>query len=84
MRLTQKRIERWQADVERAEALLRRVEDEARQYRMASKGSRLDHLTGLTHTMLEVRSGAGKPRGGFVEVRERLTALAKAEARTHV
>lgn len=75
MRLTQKRIERWQADVERAEALLRRVEDEARQYRMAAKGSRLDHLTDVTVQFRRVREES--------EVVVALAALAKAEARSH-
>lgn len=75
MRLTQKRIERWQADVERAGAILRRVEGEARQYRMASKGSRLDHLT---RVVAELRIDADvRP------TRDALAELAKAEARTH-
>jgi len=75
VRLTRKRIERWQADVERAGAILRRVEGEARQYRMASKGSRLDHLT---RVVAELRIDADvRP------ARDALAELAKAEARTH-
>lgn len=46
-RLTPARIERWQADQAKAIELLRKIEREASEYRVAAKGGRLSHLTNV-------------------------------------
>lgn len=82
MRLTKARVERWQKDLERADELLERVENEARQYRSAAKGSKLQHLTGFTGSIREARIGTpgakSEIRGGLYEVAHRLVNLRKA------
>lgn len=47
VRLTTSKVERWIADVERAEAILQRVSAEVVRYRGAAKGGRLSHLQGI-------------------------------------
>jgi len=45
MRITEKRIEKWQSDILKAERLLRKVETEIVGARLQAKGGRLSHLT---------------------------------------
>lgn len=74
-RLTPARIERWQADIEKAAAIIERVEREVKDYRLAAKGGRLSHLTLVLTAATTIRKGIREA------LAERLADLYRSETR---
>jgi hypothetical protein len=74
-RLTASRIERWQADAEKAAAILDKIEREVKDYRLAAKGGRLSHLTDTLTACTTIRRGI---REALIE---RLATLHRSETR---
>jgi hypothetical protein len=74
MRLTTTKVDRWIADVERAEQILARVSAEVVRYRGAAKGGRLSHLQ-------ECRMAVEIAKREAREAQVPLEALARSERR---
>lgn len=64
-RLTAKRIQQWQADIDKADRLVAEVTNQMKAYKQVAKGGR---LTALTDLLIDVRL----LRAGFIGVASRL------------